>query len=86
VVPLAPDFAIGRLYLAKALLDAGELSEAEREARAGLALRPEKSLAPLGHFVLADVYNRQGRVKEALAEQATGERLVRAGAPAVVHR
>ncbi|HJS59707.1 MAG TPA: sulfatase-like hydrolase/transferase [Vicinamibacteria bacterium] len=86
VVPLAPDFAIGRLYLAKALLDAGELAEAEREARAGLALRPENNLAPLGHFVLADVYNRQGRVKEARAEQAAGERLVRAGPAAVARR
>ncbi|HET7291943.1 MAG TPA: sulfatase-like hydrolase/transferase [Vicinamibacteria bacterium] len=85
VVPLAPDFAIGRLYLAKALLDAGDLEEAEREARAGLALRPETTLAPLGHFVLADVYNRQGRLNEARAEQAAGERLARA-APAVARR
>ncbi len=86
VVPLAPDFAIGRLYLAKALLDTGELTEAEREARAGLALRPENTLAPLGHFVLADVYNRQGRLKEARAEQAAGERLVRAGPSAMTRR
>jgi arylsulfatase A-like enzyme/Tfp pilus assembly protein PilF len=77
---LAPDFAIGRLYLAKVLLDAGDLAGAEREAKAGLSLSPDPSLAPLGHYVLADVYNRQGRLADARSEQRTGDRL--AGAPA----
>jgi arylsulfatase A-like enzyme/Flp pilus assembly protein TadD len=77
-VTLSPDFAIGRLYLAKALLDAGDLAGAEREARAGLAGRPDPKLAPLGHFVLADVYNRSGRFADARREQAAGERLARA--------
>jgi predicted Zn-dependent protease len=60
VATLAPDFAIGRLYLAKVLLDTGDLAGAEREAKAGLSLSPDPSMAPLGHYVLADAYNRQG--------------------------
>ena len=32
-----------------------------RWARSGLARKPEPELAPLGHYVLADVYNRRGR-------------------------
>jgi tetratricopeptide (TPR) repeat protein len=80
VAALAPDFAIGRLYLAKVLLDTNDLAGAEREAKAGLSLSPDASLAPLGHYVLADVYNRQGRVADARSEQRAGDRL--AGAPA----
>jgi arylsulfatase A-like enzyme/Flp pilus assembly protein TadD len=74
---LEPNFAIGRLYLAKALLDAGDLPGAEREAKAGLELGPDASLAPLGHYVLADVYNRQGMTGEARREQSAGDRLAR---------
>jgi len=86
VAALAPDFAIGRLYLAKVLLDTGDLPGAEREARAGLSLSPDPELAPLGHYVLADVYNRQGRVAEARSQQRAGDRLARAGAPASARR
>ena len=82
VVVLAPEFAVGRLYLSKALLDLGDLAGAEREARAGLAQKPDPTLAPLGHYVLADVFNRVGRFAEARAEQTAAERLLRAaGAP-----
>ncbi|MDE2882754.1 MAG: hypothetical protein OXP70_12915, partial [Acidobacteriota bacterium] len=56
------------LYLSKVLLDRGELGEAEETALRGLALEPEPDMAPLGHFVLADVYNRQGRLAEAERE------------------
>jgi tetratricopeptide (TPR) repeat protein len=80
VVSLAPEFAVGRLYLAKALLDLGDLAGAEREARAGLAQRPDPKLAPLGHYVLADVFNRAGRYAEARSQQAVAERLARATA------
>ena len=62
------EFAVGHLYLAKALLDRGELQEAEEAALRGLALEPEPEMAPLGHFVLADIYNRQGRTAEAERE------------------
>jgi tetratricopeptide (TPR) repeat protein len=78
VATLAPEFAIGRLYLAKVLLDIGDLAGAEREARAGLSDSLDSSMAPLGHYVLADVYNRQGRVAEARAQQRAGDRLARA--------
>ena len=86
VATLAPDFAIGRLYLAKVLLDTGDLAGAEREAKAGLSLSPDPSMAPLGHYVLADAYNRQGRVAEARTQQQAGDRLARAGARASAGR
>lgn len=76
---LQPDFGTGQLYLAKALLDAGDLKGAEQWARQGLANKPERDLAPLGHYVLADVYNRQGRPAEAQREVAAAERLQRGG-------
>jgi arylsulfatase A-like enzyme/Tfp pilus assembly protein PilF len=81
VVSLAPDFAVGRLYLAKALLDTGDLAGAERAAREGLQRGPDPKLAPLGHYVLADVFNRQGRLAEARAARAAADRLVRAARP-----
>ena len=62
------EFAVGRLYLAKALLDRGQLEEAEETALRGLDLGPDPDMAPLGHFVLADIYNRQGRTAEAERE------------------
>lgn len=73
-VEASPTFGTGQLYLAKALLDRGELAEAERWAKSGLANQPEPRIAPLGHFVLADVYNRQGRAADARREQRLGER------------
>jgi arylsulfatase A-like enzyme/predicted Zn-dependent protease len=86
VVALAPDFAIGRLYLAKVLLDSGDLAGAEREAKAGLSLSPEPSMAPLGHYILADAYNRQGRLAAARAQQQAGDRLTGTGARASARR
>jgi tetratricopeptide (TPR) repeat protein len=74
-VDLQPDFGTGQLYLAKALLDGGDLAGAERWARSGLASKPEPSVAPLGHYVLADVYNRRGRGAEALREVAAAKRV-----------
>jgi arylsulfatase A-like enzyme/Tfp pilus assembly protein PilF len=62
------EFGVGHLYLSKVLLDRGELAEAEETALRGLALKPEPEMAPLGHFVLADIYNRQGRTAEAERE------------------
>jgi arylsulfatase A-like enzyme/Tfp pilus assembly protein PilF len=79
VAELQPKFGTGLLYLAKALLDSGDLAGAEEWAQKGLAARPEKSLAPLGHYVLADVFNRRGQEKEARREVAAAERLQRSG-------
>ena len=71
----APDFGTGHLYLAKALLDAGDLTGAERWARKGLEANPDPAIAPLGHYVLSDLYNRQGRFKAAERELNAARRL-----------
>ena len=88
VATLAPDFAIGRLYLAKVLLDTGDLAGAEREAKAGLSLSPEPSLAPLGHYVLADVYTaRAAWPRRARSSgRATGSPVERSGERATLVR
>lgn len=78
-VEIRPQFGTGHLYLAKALLDAGDLAAAEESARRGLDLEPEPDVAPLGHFVLADVYSRLGRSREAEREAAAGRSLQGAG-------
>ena len=77
--PPSPTFGTGQLYLAKALLDRGDLAGAERWAKAGLANEPEPRLAPLGHFVLADVYNRMGRTADARREQRLGQKRAAGG-------
>ena len=71
------DFAEGYLYLSKALLDVGDLPGAEQAARQGLAKNPQRSVAPLGHYVLADVFSRLGRENEAAREVAVAQRLER---------
>ncbi len=76
-VEAKPDFAEGYLYLAKALLDGGDLAGATAAAKKGLTLAPEPTIAPLGHYVLADVYSREGRENEAAREVALAQRLER---------
>jgi tetratricopeptide (TPR) repeat protein len=71
-----PYFAEGHFFLAKAYLDGNvNLAEAIALARKGLSLAPRSEYAPLGHYVLADIYNRQGRSREAAQEAAMGEAL-----------
>jgi arylsulfatase A-like enzyme/tetratricopeptide (TPR) repeat protein len=71
-----PQFAEGHLYLAKAYLESGgNLNDAINEARKGLELAPRSEYAALGHYVLADAYNRQGRNREASQEVALGRAL-----------
>ena len=72
-----PDFGTGYLYLAKAALDAGDLKEAEQAAVRGLASAPDPAMAPLGHYVLADVYSRLGRDADAQRQVAAGQRAER---------
>jgi tetratricopeptide (TPR) repeat protein len=72
-----PEFAEGHLYLAKALLDLGDLQAAEQAAKQGLSLNPERTIAPLGHFVLADIYSRMGRENEAAREVTRARALER---------
>jgi arylsulfatase A-like enzyme/Tfp pilus assembly protein PilF len=73
-VASSPAFAQGHLYLSKALLDAGDLDGAQRAARRGLELKPEPKIRPLGHYVLADVYNRLGRADDAERQLALARR------------
>ena len=75
-----PAFAEGHLFLAKLLLDAGRLGEARAMAAKGLELGPRADVAPLGHFVLSDVYAREGRAADAAREAAEGRRLAARGA------
>jgi choline-sulfatase len=70
-----PAFGSGYLYLAKARLDADDLDGAETAAIAGIKLKPGLDMAPLGHYVLADVYSRRGRLKDAEREAAEGRKL-----------
>jgi arylsulfatase A-like enzyme/Tfp pilus assembly protein PilF len=70
-----PAFAEGHLFLAKLLLDAGRLAEARAMATKGLELGPHADVAPLGHFVLSDVFAREGRPSDAAREAAEGRRL-----------
>lgn len=73
-----PRFAAGYLFLAKAYLDAGQqLDEAARLAQRGIELAPRDEWAPLGHFVLSDIYTRKGRTSDAAREIAAG-RLIEA--------
>jgi arylsulfatase A-like enzyme/tetratricopeptide (TPR) repeat protein len=69
-------FAEGEIFLAKAYLDTGtNFAEAIDLARQGLTHRPPPDIAALGHFVLADLYNRVGRPQDAAREVDAGRRL-----------
>ena len=48
-------------FLAREELRAGRLDAAAELARKGLEVDKGSPVAPLGHYVLADVYNRQGK-------------------------
>ena len=76
-VDARPQFAEGYLYLAKALLDGGNLQGAARAATEGLSKSPDRTIAPLGHYVLADVFSRMGRENEAAREVARARALER---------
>ncbi len=69
-------FARAYLFLAKAYLDMNEnLDEAIHLAKKGLELDPEAESAPLGHYVLADIYNRLGRWADYSTELQKGRAL-----------
>ena len=70
------DFALGYLYLAKAYLDNNSnLSQAILLAQKGIELGPPPEYAPLGHYILADIYNRQGLYQKARDEMQKGKEL-----------
>lgn len=71
-----PRFAEGYIYLAKAYLDAGtNFDEAVQMARKGLELGPHSPAAPLAHYVMADIFNREGRAQDSAREAALGKAL-----------
>jgi arylsulfatase A-like enzyme/lipopolysaccharide biosynthesis regulator YciM len=75
-IEVDPGFAKAYLFLSKAYLDAGEnFPEAIELARKGLALDPEADSAPLGHYVLADIFDRTGREQEYREELEKGRLL-----------
>ena len=74
-VAQAPEFGACHFYLAREELGAGRLDAAADLATRGLEAQPRSEAAPLGHFVLADVYNRRGQAKQAEEEAAKGRRL-----------
>lgn len=71
----APEFGACFFFLAREQLNAGGLAEAAETARRGLAIDTQSEFAPLGHYVLADVYSRNGEPVRARAEAAAGEKL-----------
>ena len=75
-IELNPYFAEGYFYLAKLYLDQGrQLDEAAGLARHGLEIGPKSLYAPLGHYVLADLYSRRGLHADAEREAAKGRAL-----------
>jgi tetratricopeptide (TPR) repeat protein len=71
----APEFGAAFFFLAREELRAGRLDAAADLARRGLEADQGSRVAPLGHYVLADVYNRQGKPKDAAEEVAKARRI-----------
>jgi arylsulfatase A-like enzyme/Tfp pilus assembly protein PilF len=71
VIEIAPDRPKGYLFLARGLLaEGGELARALELVETGLTLADDDELKALGHFLLADIYSREGerdKMAEALA-------------------
>lgn len=62
VIENAPDFALGYLFLSQAMVESGsDLDRAAELAQKGGELNKDPQYAPLSHFILADIYNRQGK-------------------------
>jgi arylsulfatase A-like enzyme/Tfp pilus assembly protein PilF len=74
-----PEFAEGHFFLAKAFLDSNEnLNKAIELAQKGLSLGPTPAMAPMGHYLLADIFTRMGRAGEAAQEVARARSLEQA--------
>ena len=75
-IQLNPAFAEGYFYLAKLLLDQGRsFDEAIALARRGLQVGGRSPYAPLGHYVLADIFSRRGQHAESRREASRGRAL-----------
>jgi choline-sulfatase len=80
-VGINPESPEVNVFLAKAYLDAGiNFTEAISLARKALDAAPRSELAPLAHYVLADLYNRVGRPQDAAREVGLGRALERRAA------
>jgi tetratricopeptide (TPR) repeat protein len=71
----APRSGACHFLLAHEELKADRLTEAEQLARQGLEVDAASEMAPLGYYVLADVYNRQGQRAKAAAALARARQL-----------
>ena len=77
-IEINPDFAVGHFFLAKSLIDRNEqLDRAMDLARTGLELDPGADMAPMGHYLLADIFTRLGRPQDAQRELASARALER---------
>jgi choline-sulfatase len=75
-IEINPGFGEGYLFLAKLYLDTNRnLDEAAELARKGLEVARDSEYAPLGHYILADVFSRQGRRAASDEEAARGRAL-----------
>jgi arylsulfatase A-like enzyme/Tfp pilus assembly protein PilF len=74
-VEKAPEFGACYFYLARERLESGDLDAAADLAQRGLAVDGLSEVAPLGHYVLADVYNRRGQPARAQEEVAQARRV-----------
>lgn len=71
----APEFGASYFYLAREALGGGRLEEAAELSRRGLEVAPRSEFAPLGYYVLADVFNRRGERDKAQLEVQKARRL-----------
>ena len=77
-IEINPEFAVGHFFLAKSLIDRNEqLDRAMELARTGLELDPGSDMAPMGHYLLADIFTRLGQPTEAQRELASARALER---------
>jgi tetratricopeptide (TPR) repeat protein len=74
-VEKAADFGACHWFLAREELNAGRLEAASDLAQRGLQAQPFSEVAPLGHYVMADVYNRQGQPAKAQQEVVKAQKL-----------
>ncbi len=75
-IDINPEFAVGHFFLAKSLIDRNEqLDRAMALARTGLELDPGPDMAPMGHYLLADIFTRLGQPAAAQRELATARGL-----------
>jgi hypothetical protein len=78
IVAIAPAFHEVHFFIAKEMLDLGEparRADAVTAAERGLRLAPHSINAPLGHYVLADIYRSSGRLREFAREAALARAL-----------